>query len=371
MTDKITAYKGFNADLTCREFKFEIGASYEHEGKVEACASGFDACEHPLDVFRYYPPATSRFALVEMAANGHNTQPWIFQIEQGQMRILSDITRRTPVVDPDDHHLWASLGCVAVNLSLAAGYWGRGGMLALTADGPVVEMIQSAHAPDPLFDAILTRQTSRTPFDGTPVPTEVLSRIVAAAEGGGAEVLPITRRSRIDRLRDLVLAANDDQIADAAFVAELKRWIRFSPREAVRYGDGLYAACSGAPPLPQWLGPHMFDLLFTAEAEAQKYRVQMDTSAALIVIVAPRNDPTGWMRAGQSAQRLQLQATLDGVRTSFVNQPVEVPSRRADLQSLLGLGDKRPSLILRLGYGPQMPYALRRPVAQVLRHAPA
>lgn len=306
-----------------------------------------------------------------LAANGHNTQPWIFQNEDRQMRILPDVTRRTPVVDPDDHHLWASLGCAAVNLSLAAGQWGKGGATDLTDAGPAVELVNSAGNPDPLFDAILTRQTTRAPFDGEPIPTEVLSRIVAAAEGGGAEVLPIARRSRMDRLRDLVLAANDDQVADPAFVTELKNWIRFSPREAVRRGDGLYAACSGAPPLPQWLGPHMFDLMFKAEAEAEKYRVQMDTSAALIVIVAPSNAPLGWMRAGQSAQRLQLQATLDGVRTSFVNQPVEVPSRRAELTTLLGLGDKRPSLILRLGYGPQMPYALRRPAAQVLRHAPA
>ena len=63
MTQKtIITYKGFNKDLQCRNHQFAIGETYHHEGKVEACGSGFHACECPFDVFSYYSPADSRFA---------------------------------------------------------------------------------------------------------------------------------------------------------------------------------------------------------------------------------------------------------------------------------------------------------------------
>ncbi len=65
---KIVAFKGFDAKLQCREFQFEIGKSFKHDGAVAACDSGFHACTYPLDVFGYYPPASSRYA--EVALNG-------------------------------------------------------------------------------------------------------------------------------------------------------------------------------------------------------------------------------------------------------------------------------------------------------------
>ncbi|MCP9443502.1 MAG: hypothetical protein NNA20_13060, partial [Nitrospira sp.] len=51
-----------------------------------------------------------------MAASSHNTQPWRFEIGGNLIRIHPDFTRRCPMVDPDDHHLYVSLGCAAANM---------------------------------------------------------------------------------------------------------------------------------------------------------------------------------------------------------------------------------------------------------------
>ena len=65
MDKRITAYKGFDKNLKCRDFQYEVGKSYKHQGEIEPCKSGFHACEYPLSVFNYYAPADSRFAEVE------------------------------------------------------------------------------------------------------------------------------------------------------------------------------------------------------------------------------------------------------------------------------------------------------------------
>ena len=59
--ETVTAYKGFGPDWKCRDFQFAVGQTYTHDGDVEPCASGFHWCEHPLAVFDFYAPATSRF----------------------------------------------------------------------------------------------------------------------------------------------------------------------------------------------------------------------------------------------------------------------------------------------------------------------
>ena len=60
------AYKGFNEDLRCRDLQYEVGKEYE-ENRAELCGCGFHACENPIDVFNYYPPADSRYCEVELS----------------------------------------------------------------------------------------------------------------------------------------------------------------------------------------------------------------------------------------------------------------------------------------------------------------
>lgn len=75
----IKAYKGFNADLTCRGFRYEVGKEYDHPGPVRVCESGFHACENPMDVLGFYPPCgkngnPNRFCEVEQSGEIDKSQ---------------------------------------------------------------------------------------------------------------------------------------------------------------------------------------------------------------------------------------------------------------------------------------------------------
>ena len=61
-------FKGFDKDLKCRDFQYEIGKEYTEE-KADICNCGFHACKFPMDVFGYYSPSDSRYCEVDLEAN--------------------------------------------------------------------------------------------------------------------------------------------------------------------------------------------------------------------------------------------------------------------------------------------------------------
>ena len=65
----IKSYKGFDKNLKCRDFQYEIGKEYEIDGEIKVCNRGFHACESPFDVFDHYTMIDSRFCEVEQDGN--------------------------------------------------------------------------------------------------------------------------------------------------------------------------------------------------------------------------------------------------------------------------------------------------------------
>jgi len=307
-----------------------------------------------------------------LAANSHNAQAWRFRQTAGGVAILPDMNRALPVADGDYHHLYASLGCAAENLMLAAGAAGRSAALAFApgGEGHVEIALGASSTPDPLFAAMLERQCTRSDYDGQAVPAADLALLEAAARVDGATVMIVTNPALVEQVLELILTANTAQVSDPAFAAELKSWLRFNARSAVETGDGLFSASSGSPALPGILGRFLFDRFFTVSAENDRYTRQVRSSAGLAIIHSDHDDPGHWVQAGRACQRFALQATALGIRHAHLNQPVEVASTRPQLQSLLGLGVRRPDMVLRFGYAPPtfraLPRSLRRPVTAVI-----
>lgn len=346
-------------------------AAYFRHSAAGAYAAAVRATWHGAET----PPAGAAAALREvvryatLAPNSHNTQPWKFRIDRSELLLFPDYARRTPVVDPDNHHLFVTLGCAAENARLAGRALGMNGEISYHAEdggGLGIDLRPGPVRPSILFNAIPHRQSTRNLYDGKVPSTADLAALEQCVRDLGVRILLLTDRRRIESMVELMCAANSEQMADPAFLKELKGWIRFEPREALRTRDGLFTGCTGNPSLPRWLGVPVFDLLVTARSENARYARQIRSSGGIAVLVGGGNDPRHWTAVGRACERFLLQATALGMRVAFINQPVEVAGVRDQLANHLGVGQLRPDLIIRFGYGPAITRSLRRPVDQVL-----
>jgi hypothetical protein len=334
-------------------------SSMTYDQAVQATWEPLQASPRDRELVRY----------ATLAANSHNSQPWIFSVAGNEITIAPDFGRRCSVVDPDDHHLFVSLGCAAENLCLAAAALGLQATPALAGDKIIIGFEPAPAIRSPLFKAITVRQCTRAQYDGRPVSTEALRLLEEAGSEPGLSLIIMTERSKISNVIDYVLQGNSAQMRDRAFMDELERWIRFNEAEAVAKMDGLFSRSSGNPSMPRWLARQLMRMFITEAGENEKYREQIESSAGVAVFVSDADDSAHRVAAGRACQRFGLQATALGLKYAFINQPVEVTALRSQFASFLGVGTRRPDLVLRFGAGPELPKSLRRPPERVMREA--
>ncbi len=305
-----------------------------------------------------------------LAPSSHNTQCWKFaQGANGRsISILPDMARRCPAVDPDDHHVFVSLGCATENLIQAALAHGLKGNAQFDVSGNAVRVLlePTRAQTTPLFAAIPLRQCTRGDYDGRPVSSDELALLQRAGSSDTVRLLLLTDRAPMEQTLAYVIQGNSAQLADTAFVKELKDWIRFNGSDAVRTRDGLYSVSSGNPNIPSWIGDVAFRWLLNAKSENDKVARQVRSSAGIAVFVGQTANKAHWVEVGRCYERFALQATALGIRNAFLNQPVEVAALRPPFATALGLSGQRPDLVVRFGHAPVLPRSLRRPVEAVL-----
>lgn len=304
-----------------------------------------------------------------LAPSSHNTQPWKFHLEEKCISIFPDFSRRCHSVDPDDHHLFVSLGCATENLVQAA--LARGDMAETLLDIDTNKKIEIHLAPtkaaaSALFKAIPSRQCTRTQYNGKVLSIDELKLLASAGSGIGVHCHILTEKTALEKILEFVVQGNTAQMNDPAFVAELKSWIRFNGHHAKESGDGLYSATTGSPSLPTWLGKVIFSKVFTAKSENDKYSKQIRSSAGIAVFTSEKNDIKHWIEVGRCYERFALQATVMDVRNAMLNQPVEVKAIRPLFANYLGIGNQRPDLIVRFGKAPMAPRSMRRHLEAVM-----
>jgi hypothetical protein len=306
-----------------------------------------------------------------LAASSHNSQPWLFELSNDLVRVLPDLRRRCPVVDPDEHHLYVSLGCATENLAVAAHASGRLTEVSVGATESGTSVIEvrltgGLEQDAGLANAIARRQCSRAKYEERSVSSDTLTLLERAATRMGVNAIVITDAARKAAVADWVAQGNTVQINDPDWRRELVGWLRFNEREARDAGDGLWSRTTGNPDVPRLLGKAGLPFFLNPRAQNRKDVPWTRGSAGIIVFVADQDDARHWIEVGRCYQRFALQATALGLCSTFINQPIEVPGLRRQFATWLGLGAHRPDLVVRFGYGPEMPRSLRRPLTDVI-----
>lgn len=340
-----------NNNYQMSKYKKDVATIWSHSSKF----SGSDN-EVMKELVRY----------ATLAANSHNTQPWLFKIGKRSIVISPDFDRRCPVVDPDDHHLYASLGCATENIVHAAKAFGLKANVYVQNNTIEIDFEPMSIENTELFQAIPKRQCTKVTYNGKKVPGNELKILEMSSQDEGISTQLFTDKKDMETILEYLVEGNTAQMRDEAFIRELKEWIRYNASSARKHGDGLFSATTGNPTAPNWLGDLIFSMAFTEKAENDKYMEQMRSSAGVIAFISDKDTIEHWIKAGRSYQRFALQATALGLKHAFINQPVEVPEVRAQFADYLGIGDRRTDLLVRFGYGPEMPKTMRRPIDQVI-----
>ncbi len=301
-----------------------------------------------------------------LAPSMHNTQPWRFRFRQRTVEVHRDPSRELGAEDPSGRMTLIGLGAVVLNLRVAAASLGWGARVALLPDPDrpnlVAEVTVGADLANgmdlaELHPFLARRRTNRQPFEERLIPPEVgraLER-AAAAEGAGLNWVKEGYRTRM--VLDLATDAEFADADDPARIVERGQWVG-----GERTRDGVPSASLG--PRSAGSPSPVRDLAVDAE-DRLRATAGFEDRPTLAVLSTSDDTPPDWLVAGQALQRVLLVATRYGLAASLLNQPIE----HKNLHWLVR--DPRTAwtasqVVLRLGYGPEVPPTPRRPVADYL-----
>lgn len=287
-----------------------------------------------------------------LAANPHDTQPWLFAPTGDTITVFADRARNLGTMDPFRREMHLGLGCATENIVVAARAFGfdtevapAAGTLSLSS-GPApvmaaqIQLTPARARPDALYHAIPHRHTNRGAFrPDRAIPAAQLQKLTDLVSSGEVHVAFVSDHGARAELGALMVEATQHIIDDAQMSADSARWFRTGAHEIEAHRDGVTMDTAGLSPamlLAAKMLPDV-DARTADESWLSMTRDMQIPSAPLlgVIFVRDRFDMMQAIGAGRAWQRLHLAATAAGLSAQPVNQPVEM----ADRNRMLGKAD--------------------------------
>jgi hypothetical protein len=319
----------------------------------------------------------------------HNTQPFRLRITGEHSADLLFLPRRgLPTADPLGRFTWLTAGIFAEIVAIAAhalGYaleehWDHRPMYkdGDTETPQVLARLTLSDAqkrvPDLDPQLILDRHTSRLPYDGRPVPAEVIAELKTEAERTGHRFETRSDKQAIGWVVELNRQALFHDLDNDPLRTELTKWLRYDAREEDLMHDGLSARCLT-------FSPRLFRSFFTRHRfwtmpgvrniVGWVYGATMKGIGTIGWLRGPYRDSADWVSAGRCMIRLWLMLTRHGIYWHPYGSVITSEDARTNMIRYLALGEENGGedmvwLLLRLGSSEEPPLSHRLPLEEII-----
>ncbi len=325
-----------------------------------------------LNVSSQNPDFVKMVEYATKAPSGHNTQPWIFKLTDSTIEIHPDFSKALPVVDGHHRELYISLGCALENLCIAANEFGYDAKTSIEVDDNshsyiIAKLEKSRLQKNYLFDQIVKRQTNRSVYNNKLISSDTIKELERISMEEHIDFQFFDKNTHnFNVLMNLVAEGNTQQLNDKAFKKELLEWIRFNKKQVEATKDGLTYEVMGTPATPGFIGKPIVKSFLKPDKQNKTDMQKINSSSHLVLFTVEHNNPENWINLGRVLERILLETTRLGIANAYLNQPCEVESVAESVQNQLQLGNKKPALLLRIGYANPLPYSPRKEVYEVI-----
>ncbi|MFE3055904.1 Acg family FMN-binding oxidoreductase [Nocardia sp. NPDC059239] len=285
-------------------------------------------------------------ALAVRAPSVHNTQPWQWRIGESTLHLYADDTRWLKHTDPDRRELVLSCGAALHHLRVAIGAVGWETIvhrLPNHADPRHLAAIEfRSGATDPttvqLAQAIARRRSDRRHFTSWEVPAVHADKVIAAARVVGVEIRDVDALGVRGTLAQAFEQASASHAQDPDYIAELHAW------------SGHHAAPSGVPARNAVVPTDPAVRPFSDPRLPEAVVRDTDEFSRMLLLSTGSDDPLAWLRAGESTSAALLTATVRGLATCALTEPLELPAIREQIRTNILGGFGHPQVIIRMGW---------------------
>jgi hypothetical protein len=279
-----------------------------------------------------------------LAANPHNSQPWLFKVGDAGIDLFADTRRSIGAIDPYLREMYLGLGCGLENLLLAAAHDGYQAGATLMPDpanpayAASIRLSAGEKGSSDLYDAIPNRHTNRAAYDtARAVTPEHMAQLAALGADLDARAVWFSTPEERKHVGELIVAATEAIIADEQQSIDSAKWFRWGWDEVQQHRDGLTLDAQALPPLIDFaakvLPPMSREAADAGWLKSTREQHVPMTAAFGLIAVAGSGDHAAHLRGGRFWQRMHLKATAMGLAAHPLNQLPE----RADREKQLGI----------------------------------